>query len=83
MDKKRIDEIKQAEIEKQNVGDNKDVIKNSSEHYEDVTQYGEFVTSYFAWLPPEKQKKKSKRNRWYDKEVERIQDMASRQLNGA
>ena len=56
MDKKRIDEIKQAEIEKQNVGDNKDVIKNSSEHYEDVTQYGEFVTSYFAWLPPEKQK---------------------------
>ena len=60
MDKKRIDEIKQAEIEKQNGGDNKDVIKNSSEHYEDVTQYGEFVTSYFAWLPPEKQKERAK-----------------------
>ena len=60
MNKKRIDKIKQAEIEKQNVGDNKDVIKNSSEHYEDATQYGEFVTSYFAWLPPEKQKERAK-----------------------
>ena len=59
MNKKRIDKIKQAEIEKQNVGDNKDVIKNSSEHYEDVTQYGEFVSSYFAWIPLPKQKERA------------------------
>lgn len=27
---------------------------------EDVTVYGEFVSSYFAWLPPEKQKQRAK-----------------------
>lgn len=26
---------------------------------EDVTKYGEFVSSYFAWLTPDKQKKKA------------------------
>ncbi len=26
---------------------------------EDTTKYGEFISTYFAWLPPEKQKKKS------------------------
>lgn len=28
---------------------------------EDVTKYGEFVSSYFAWLTLEKQKRQSKR----------------------
>ena len=27
---------------------------------EDVTKYGEFVSSYFAWLTPERQKKRAK-----------------------
>ncbi len=27
---------------------------------EDVTVYGEFVASYFAWLPPERQKQRAK-----------------------
>jgi len=27
---------------------------------EDTTKYGEFVSSYFAWIPPEKQKEKAK-----------------------
>lgn len=27
------------------------------EEYEDVTKYGEFVSSYFAWLTLDKQKK--------------------------
>lgn len=31
-----------------------------SEAGEDATQYGEFITSYFAWVPPEKQKEKVK-----------------------
>jgi hypothetical protein len=30
------------------------------EEYEDVTKYGEFVSSYFAWLSLEKQKSKAK-----------------------
>ena len=30
------------------------------EEIEDVTKYGEFVSSYFAWLTPEKQKEKAK-----------------------
>ena len=28
---------------------------------EDATQYGEFISSYFAWVPLEKQKEKVKR----------------------
>ena len=27
---------------------------------EDATKYGEFISSYFNWLPPEKQKKRAK-----------------------
>ncbi len=36
-------------------------IKNidKDEDVEDVTKYGEFVTSYFSWLTPEKQKKRA------------------------
>ncbi|MCI9178287.1 MAG: hypothetical protein HFJ28_07095 [Clostridia bacterium] len=30
------------------------------EEIEDVTKYGEFVSSYFAWLTLEKQKQKAK-----------------------
>ena len=26
---------------------------------EDATQYGEFVSSYFAWVPPAKQKERA------------------------
>lgn len=29
---------------------------NKEENMEDVTKYGEFISSYFAWVPPEKQK---------------------------
>ena len=32
---------------------------NENENLEDVTKYGEFVSSYFAWLTPEKQKKRA------------------------
>lgn len=38
--------------------------KNKGFYYtdteEDVTKYGEFVSSYFAWVPPEKQKQRAK-----------------------
>lgn len=33
---------------------------NENIEIEDTTKYGEFVTSYFAWIPLEKQKKKAK-----------------------
>ena len=39
----------------------KDKNKNFEEEIEEnVTMYGEFVSSYFAWVPPEKQKKRAK-----------------------
>ena len=37
-------------------------IKNKITEIDDdnITMYGEFVTSYFAWLPLDKQKEKAK-----------------------
>ena len=35
--------------------------KKNPEKYEladDSTKYGEFISSYFAWIPPEEQKRK-------------------------
>ena len=56
--KKQYNEIKQNEIEKDNVGANNNI--EGSEKIEDTTQYGEFISSYFAWLTPERQKKRAK-----------------------
>ena len=59
-DKKMYNEIKENEIEKDNVGQNKNYENiNKGEHVEDVTKYGEFISSYFAWVPPERQKKRA------------------------
>ena len=59
--KKQYNEIEKNEIEKDNVGHNVgNISKGSDEQAEDTTQYGEFISSYFAWLPPEKQKKRAK-----------------------
>ena len=33
---------------------------DKNEEMEDVTKYGEFISSYFAWLTPERQKKRAK-----------------------
>ena len=35
--------------------------KDNKEIGEDATQYGEFVSSYFAWVTPEQQKEKVKK----------------------
>ena len=37
----------------------REIDKSESLLEEDVTKYGEFVTSYFAWIPLDKQKKKA------------------------
>ena len=60
--KKQYNEIKQNEIEKDNVGHNMEKINTNQEdeNVEDTTKYGEFISSYFNWLPPEKQKKRAK-----------------------
>ena len=59
--KKQYNEIKKNEIEKDNVGQNTSKIgMDKEDDYEDTTKYGEFVSSYFAWLPPEKQKQRAK-----------------------
>ena len=59
--KKQYNEITQNEIEKDNVGGNiGNFNMDKSESEEDVTKYGEFVSSYFAWLTPERQKKRAK-----------------------
>lgn len=43
-----------------------DILNNlNTEVGEDATKYGEFVCSYFAWVPPEEQKEK----------VEKLQDI--------
>lgn len=39
---------------------NKKNLNYESENIEDTTKYGEFVSSYFAWLTPERQKKRAK-----------------------
>ena len=57
-DKKQYNEIRQNEIEKDNVGANNNI--EGSEEIEDTTKYGEFISSYFAWLTPERQKKRAK-----------------------
>ena len=33
---------------------------DENENIEDTTKYGEFISSYFAWLTPERQKKRAK-----------------------
>lgn len=35
--------------------------KEDAFNVEDTTKYGEFISSYFAWIPPEKQKEKSEK----------------------
>ncbi len=57
--KKQYNDINKNEIERDNVGNNAGQMENI-DHIEDTTKYGEFVSSYFAWLTPERQKKRAK-----------------------
>ena len=36
--------------------------KNYNEEMEDITKYGEFISSYFAWIPLKKQKDRTESN---------------------
>ena len=60
-EKKQYNNISQNELEKDNIGSNIGKFKmDKNETEEDVTKYGEFISSYFAWLTPERQKKRAK-----------------------
>ncbi len=48
---KNINKEAQTKDMKAEIGDLEDM--------EDVTKYGEFVSSYFAWISPERQKKRA------------------------
>ena len=46
---------------KENKENQKKVRRNEPEVAEDSTKYGEFVSSYFAWIPLPEQKENAKR----------------------
>lgn len=55
------------DLEKKKISDNKQIknVKEAKEDFgvevgEDCTKYGEFVSSYFAWIPLQVQKEKAK-----------------------
>ena len=58
-----------------------------AEEGEDATQYGEFISSYFAWVPLEKQKEKverlqkitkKKKTDWTLRNVPKVQSILKR-----
>lgn len=53
MENKFKNQILSEKLEKQSKDESK---KYGEEEVEDTTKYGEFVTSYFAWVPMSKQK---------------------------
>lgn len=57
--KRKKENKKDGYITKNEKLNNQDV-DDSENEVEDVTGYGEFISSYFAWIPPEKQKKRAK-----------------------
>ncbi len=57
-DKKRYDTKMRAQETKES--DKKENRIMGRTATEDVTAYGEFISSYFAWIPPEKQKERAK-----------------------
>ncbi len=54
-----------------NTYENKKNIKHQIEEKEDATKYGEFVSSYFAWITLDKQKENAKKLEEMTKEKEK------------
>lgn len=61
-EEKRNNKIEQENVKKYDNNNRNNNMENidKNENMEDVTKYGEFVSSYFAWLTPERQKKRAK-----------------------
>ena len=56
MENKFKNQILSENLQNQTIQNKKETIKYGEEEVEDTTKYGEFVTSYFAWVPMSKQK---------------------------
>ena len=52
--------LKKGMIENMDKKDEDDFDYRDDEIGEDATEYGEFISTYFAWIPPEKQKERAK-----------------------
>ena len=59
---------------KENKENQKKVRRNEPEVGEDSTKYGEFVSSYFAWIPLPEQKENAKRLQNITKKKEEKED---------
>lgn len=56
MENKFRNQILSENLQNQTIENKEKSIKYVEEDVEDTTRYGEFVTSYFAWVPMSKQK---------------------------
>ena len=62
MENKFKNQILSEDLQNQTIENKEEAIKHGEEEEaEDTTRYGEFVTSYFAWVPMSKQKENVKR----------------------
>ena len=61
MENKFRNQILSENLQNQTIENKEKSIKYVEEDVEDTTRYGEFVTSYFAWVPMSKQKENVKR----------------------
>ena len=61
MENKFRNQILSENLQNQTIENKEKSIKYGEEDVEDTTRYGEFVTSYFAWVPMSKQKENVKR----------------------
>ena len=56
MENKFKNQILSEDLHNLTIDNKEEPIKYGEEEVEDTTRYGEFVTSYFAWVPMSKQK---------------------------
>ena len=61
MENKFRNQILSENLQNQTIENKEKSIKYVEEDVEDTTRYGEFVTSYFAWVPMSKQKENVKK----------------------
>ena len=61
MENKFKNQILSEELQNLTIDNQEELEKHGEEEIEDTTKYGEFVTSYFAWVPMSKQKENVKR----------------------
>lgn len=71
MENKFKNQILSENLQNQTIQNKKETIKYGEEEVEDTTKYGEFVTSYFAWIPMSKQKEN----------VEKLENITKKEKN--